>query len=147
MDVIRLLFTFNGRISRAEYWLAFTAYVIVFFVESLVSRHVESATLAGLVTVAMWVSGIAVGIKRLHDRGKSGWYVVLFYIVPMVLFLAGVMIGMSHGGSTAWGAGLWLIALSIWCLVELGFLRGAVGANAYGPDPLASAPPATPPTH
>jgi uncharacterized membrane protein YhaH (DUF805 family) len=47
----------------------------------LVSNHFESTRLsglAGLVTLAMSVSGIAVGIKLLHDRGRSGWYVVLF---------------------------------------------------------------------
>jgi uncharacterized membrane protein YhaH (DUF805 family) len=69
--------------------------------------------------------------------------------VPTALFFAGAMIGMTYGGSTARAYGLWLIALalSIWCLVELGFLRGTAGANAYGPDPLASGPPSTPPTH
>lgn len=34
--------------------------------------------------------------------------------------------------------GLASLAISIWALVELGFLRGTVGANRYGPDPLAS---------
>ena len=33
-----------------------------------------------IVVIPMLVSGIAVGIKRLHDRNKSGWWLLLFYL-------------------------------------------------------------------
>jgi uncharacterized membrane protein YhaH (DUF805 family) len=57
-----------------------------------------------------WIS-IAVGIKRFHDRNKSGvWILIIF--VPVI------------GG--------------LWYLIECGFLRGTVGPNDYGPDPLSA---------
>ena len=36
-------------------------------------------------TVVSWISAFAVGVKRLHDRDKSGWWILLFYLAPSVL--------------------------------------------------------------
>ncbi len=86
----------------------------------------------------IWVSGIAVGIKRLHDRDKSGWWILLFYFGPQVL----------NGLATAAGENEQIlslllstasVALGIWAIVELGCLRGTPGPNRFGPDPLAKA--------
>ena len=55
----------------------------------------------------IWI-GLALGVKRWHDRGKSGWW-VLIALIPIV------------GG--------------IWTFVECGCLRGTVGPNQFGPDP------------
>ena len=74
---------------------------------------------------------MAVGIKRLHDRDKSGWWLAAFYLVPPLLDGVGRTTGLSAI------FGLASIAVSIWAIVELGFLRGATGPNQYGPDPLA----------
>ena len=78
----------------------------------------------------MTVSGVAVGLKRLHDRGMSGWWLLVFYLLPAVLDGIGravdVPIVFSLAGSV----------ISIWALVVLGFLRGTAGVNQYGPDPL-----------
>jgi len=37
------------------------------------------------VAIAIWVSWFAIGVKRLHDRDKSGWWIVVFYILPWIL--------------------------------------------------------------
>jgi len=55
----------------------------------------------------VWFS-LALQVKRWHDRGKSGWW-VLINLIPFV------------GG--------------LWALVECGFLRGTEGPNQFGPDP------------
>jgi uncharacterized membrane protein YhaH (DUF805 family) len=78
----------------------------------------------------LWI-GLALGAKRLHDRNKSAWWLILFYLVPGVLDSIGEQFG---GASLVFS--LAAFALSIWGLVELGFLRGTVGPNQYGPDPL-----------
>jgi uncharacterized membrane protein YhaH (DUF805 family) len=78
------------------------------------------------------ISSIAVGVKRLHDRGKSGWWLVLFYAVPGILTAA--------APPTEIAGNLLLVlsaAIEIWALVELGCLPGTAGPNQYGPDPLA----------
>jgi uncharacterized membrane protein YhaH (DUF805 family) len=47
---------------------------------------------------------------------------------------------LSESEVVASGAGLVSFAISIWALVELGFLRGTPGPNQYGPDPLTPEP-------
>ena len=52
---------------------------------------------------------VAIGVKRLHDRNKTGWW-MLIILLPVI------------GG--------------LWYLIECGFLKGTTGPNTYGPDPL-----------
>lgn len=88
--------------------------------------------------------GLAAGTKRLHDRGRSGWLLASYY-VPFALFLiAGSMLqGSAHDAALPEGPARWLMiaagviwaGLSLWLLVELGFLKGEPRENAYGPNP------------
>ena len=122
-----MLFGFQGRMNRAKWWLVLVAIVVVeiilfaiIFGGAAMSADPQEAmanmgTLASLVilvfaVVVTWIS-IAVGIKRFHDRNKSGWWVLIAF-VPVI------------GG--------------LWYLIECGFLRGTAGPNTYGPDPLAA---------
>jgi uncharacterized membrane protein YhaH (DUF805 family) len=123
-----LLFGFQGRANRAKFWLValgiFVIEVILFAAilggaaMSGDPEQIASAIgpFAGIVifvflVIATWIS-IAVAVKRYHDRNKSGWWVLIVF-VPVI------------GG--------------IWYLIECGFLRGTLGPNNYGPDPLAAA--------
>jgi uncharacterized membrane protein YhaH (DUF805 family) len=69
------------------------------------------AVTAGIVLFLFifWTS-LAVGAKRCHDRGRSGW----FQLISLIPFIG-----------------------SLWLLVELGILKGKEGGNRFGPDPLA----------
>jgi len=141
MDLSSLLFSFNGRINRGKWWLALLIYVVFWIAVSIVGYIVMSiAGMLGMVVfvvagIAAIVSGIAVGVKRLHDRNKSGWWLAVFYVVPSLLSVVGM-----YSGSEAISMLLSLIgfAISVWMIVELGCLRGTVGPNEYGPDPLES---------
>ncbi len=137
MDLSQLLFGFSGRINRAKYWIAAAIYLAIMLIAGLsffvLGFGVPFYVIAAVLYIAMLISGIAVGIKRLHDRDKSGSWLLLFYVVPGILGA----IGMASGG---WH---WLFdvpswAVSLWALIELGFLRGTSGPNQYGPDPLAT---------
>lgn len=135
MNITTLLFSYQGRINRAKYWLAVLCYFIATLVAMAVAFFIPiiGLILAVVIYIAMLVSGIFVGIKRLHDRDKSGWWLLLFYVVPGVLSGAGQASGSQ---SIAMVAGLISLAITIWMIVELGCLRGTVGGNQYGPDPL-----------
>jgi len=60
--------------------------------------------------LGLWVS-VATTVKRLHDRGKSGWWYLLMLVLSVI------------------------IVGSIWMLVECGILEGQNGPNKYGSDP------------
>lgn len=143
MDFVNIFITFSGRINRAKYWIAFLIYIAIYVVVGVLAYFVDQSTavqtLNAIVTVVLMISSFGVGIKRLHDRNKSGWYVLLFIVAPTILFAAGFVIGTMSTGSDFVATALWLIAfvIGIWGFIELGCLRGSIGQNKYGPDPLA----------
>jgi uncharacterized membrane protein YhaH (DUF805 family) len=144
IDFRELLFGFSGRINRAKYWIAVAIYWAVSIALGLVAfltlagvEIVRSTTMitpffifAAVVYIAVAVSGIAVGIKRLHDRNKTGWWLLVFYLVPGLISTVGTRM---HGLAIL---NLVSTAILIWMIVELGFLRGTPGPNRYGADPL-----------
>jgi uncharacterized membrane protein YhaH (DUF805 family) len=119
IDWKHLLFEFDGRINRGKFWAgiaAMWAISIALWILIGIAVAINSSVIwivfgfLGLVVyVAMIWMGLAVSIKRWHDRGKSGWWVLIAFI-PLI------------GG--------------IWALVETGFLEGDPGDNEYGPNPL-----------
>ena len=134
VDFWSLLFSFSGRINRAKYWIATITYVSVIIALVGLGFFFRFDTIffivAAIVFVALTVSGVAVGLKRLHDRDMSGWWLLVFYLLPPALDGLGRALGIPIIFSLAGSA------ISIWALVVLGFLRGTPGANQYGPDPL-----------
>ncbi|MCK1653142.1 DUF805 domain-containing protein [Bradyrhizobium sp. 149] len=77
---------------------------------------------------------LATAIKRLHDRDRSGWWIIPFFVLPGLFSQfsdllpdSNWMLPFSLTASTLW----------LWGLVELFFLRGTSGSNRFGPDPLA----------
>ncbi len=81
----------------------------------------------------LWWVFVATSVKRLHDRGRSGWWIIPFFVVPSVYGRFEDRLPHSH----------WLLPLAVivcvlffWGLIELYFLRGTKWTNQYGPNPL-----------
>lgn len=131
-----LFFSFEGRINRLPFWIASLAavFVLAFLIVlslALGGPSEETATVIFILAIpGVWIA-LALGAKRLHDRDKSAWWLLVFYVLPSAL----EEIGKDTGRA---GIILILIALvlSLWALVELGFRRGTNGPNRYGADPL-----------
>jgi uncharacterized membrane protein YhaH (DUF805 family) len=105
---------FRGRAARSEYWY----WVLFIFLLQIVAWLIDM-TLFGfnttgvnpigvLVSLATLLPGIALSVRRLHDIDRLGWWVLLG-LIPVI----------------GW------IVLIYWAC-----LRGTVGANRFGPDPL-----------
>ena len=133
------LFSAEGRLNRSRYWLGIL-YLIGLDIVATVVMKVLSLFIGGDVTadggfhatglaavpylvisfgtliVFVWAS-VCLGIKRYHDRGKSGLWILIAF-VPFI----------------GW----------VWNFIEAGCLRGTVGPNVYGPDPLSIMGDATP---
>jgi len=139
-----MLFSFQGRMSRSEYWLRYVVPLLLLYVGllvlllviSLVFGVVQSLTLmmtasaleqggaefgalqiVGVMVMILTVfaasiaflwAGIASAVKRLHDCNQTGWFYLLVFI-----------------------PGIGPLVMLIW----LGFIRGTVGENKFGPDP------------
>ncbi len=108
----RELFSFDGRLGRQSYWLRgllLWSLNIVAAILFSVAGDAGSATIPLLVVgaavyVAAFFGSLATTVKRLHDRGRSGWF-MLIALIPLVGF---------------------------WLLIEVGFLSGEAGENEYG---------------
>ena len=84
--------TFSGRARRSEYWWWYLFVTIVFLVASVIDQAIgftySDLTLGGgwLATIAaivFLVPNLAVGVRRLHDTGRTGWW-LLIGLVPLI---------------------------------------------------------------
>ena len=81
---------FTGRAQRAEYWYFFLFYILIFIGLSIIdgimgtfSAESGIGFLSGLYTLAMLIPSLAVGVRRLHDTSRSGWW-LLIGIIPLI---------------------------------------------------------------
>ena len=143
-ELFEFLFGASGRINRAKYWLslfklsiaALLGTVVLFTAAGLAAPLFILMLVIVFIPWLLW--GFAFHTERLHDRGKSAWWLLVFYAIPGIL---------GHLAKGAWYAeaaamGLHYIlalaafALSIWGFVEIGCLRGSAEPNRYGSNPL-----------
>lgn len=100
---------FDGRATRSEYWTFVLVNMVIGSLLGMISPMVgdSSGLLGSLFSLLVFLPSVAVGVRRLHDLGKSGWMMLLM-LLPVI----------------GW---LWLLILFV--------LAGQAGENAYGPDP------------
>ena len=154
MDFGWFLFGFHGRINRAKYWLALAIYLIlgaVFMMlflgdmqKFIILEHHLSDDIRLSAFIPFFVIGVpmivvgawiftATTVKRLHDRGKSGLWMVPFYVVPAILEKAA---DRTQDVNVMFVAALIALVLTVWGFVETYCLKGTPGTNRFGPDPL-----------
>lgn len=110
LELKDLWLSLQGRIPRKAFWIySFLLLVPCIAIVGLLYWMSDTLGMIAMVlfyALAFW-AGLALQVKRFHDRDKSGWWVLIGF-VPVI-------------------GGLWL-------LIELGFLRGTEGANRFGGD-------------
>ncbi len=75
---------FNGRARRKEYWMFYLFNMIFVFAIMAVDLFLGlNFVLYAIYLIAMIVPGLAVSVRRLHDTGKSGWF-LLIALIPMI---------------------------------------------------------------
>ena len=102
---------FAGRARRQEYWMFVLFNVIAAFVLGLIDAMLGLGLLGFIYAVAVFIPSLAVTVRRLHDSGRTGWW-VLIGLVPVVGFII---------------------------LIIFMILDSEPGDNAYGPSPKAAA--------
>lgn len=114
LQVLRNYAVFSGRARRKEYWM-FVLFNIIFLIVAIILDNVFGTNIKGLpyglfyflYALAIFIPGLAVAVRRLHDVGKSGW-MLLIALIPII------------------GA-IWLLVL--YCI------EGDAGENKYGANP------------
>jgi uncharacterized membrane protein YhaH (DUF805 family) len=125
LDWTELLFSSAGRMSRAPFILAAVTLVFVAGLYEALVAPPARWVIGILVYPFLIFCGVSITAKRLHDRGRSGWWAAV-----VVAALMGVW-------SLQQSFLDFLLALVlIWSAVELCAMPGEQGANRYGPNPL-----------
>lgn len=103
---------FNGRAGRPEFWW----FALFTMLVSLVASVFLARWFGQLANLVLLLPSIAVGTRRLHDIGKSGWFQLV-----------------------------WLVPLVGWILLIYWFAQPSAGANAWGDGPAPAEAAALPP--
>jgi len=83
LSVLKKYVTFSGRARRTEYWM-FTLFNIIFSIVAGVLDVVLGLGFINLLyTLAVLLPAIAVGVRRLHDTDRSGWW-MLIGLIPLI---------------------------------------------------------------
>jgi len=116
MTISRALFSFRGRMCRSDYWLkGFLIMLPIGIFNNILAYGVDDdgarmvAMIIGI--LSLW-PGLALIVKRLHDRDRSGWFVLTLFI-PFAN-----------------------IIFAVWMLIEVWFVKGTDGPNRFGEDPV-----------
>ncbi|HEX7928459.1 MAG TPA: DUF805 domain-containing protein [bacterium] len=115
VDAWRNYLNFTGRATRSHYWIFLlfnlAAVFVLAFVDGMLGLMVSGSTgvFSGLYILAAIIPGLAVGIRRLHDTGRSGWW----FLIVFVPFVGSII------------------------LIVFFVMAGEPVANAYGPPPAA----------
>ncbi|MCC5962856.1 MAG: DUF805 domain-containing protein [Rhodobacteraceae bacterium] len=153
--MVELLTSFEGRIRRGQYWLGILIIVIAAIVLGIVVGAIFGEGFFGrllmlLITLGLLYPAVALGTKRLADRGQPPLPKLAIFFTPGVLLtvidtfrigyrpmqgLPGSEGMMMVPGTLSMILGVIALGVGIWALIELGFLKGDPEANAYGPPP------------
>jgi uncharacterized membrane protein YhaH (DUF805 family) len=84
IKVLKNYVGFQGRARRKEYWM----FILFSFIVSVILAILESIigakdVLTGLYSLAVLLPSLAVGVRRLHDTGRSGWWLLLC-LIPII---------------------------------------------------------------
>ena len=115
LEVLKKYAVFSGRARRKEYWMFFLINLLIsavlIAIDSLIGTFSQTGfgLLQGLYSLAVLIPSIAVTVRRLHDTGRTGWW-ILIGLIPVI------------GG----------IVLLIFMLLD-----SQPGVNQYGPNPKA----------
>ena len=108
LKVLKKYAVFGGRARRKELWYFYLFHILIFMVvaiiDSVTTSESEPGLLMGLYWLALFIPQIAVQVRRLHDTGKSGWWLFIG-LVPLVgsIVLLVFMVEDSQPGENQYG--------------------------------------------
>lgn len=112
LDAMRHYATFTGRTSRAGFWLYILFYFIIMAVAGILDYAAfgpdmaNGGPISGIVSLIHFIPGLAIGVRRLHDIDRTGWWLLIaFTVIGMIV------------------------------LIIFNVLAGTPGPNRFGPDP------------
>ena len=137
-EAIKLFFknyvNFSGRSTRSEFWYAFLFTFLVSlgvrFIGRLLGSSIETY-LNWIQMVAFLLPNISIEIRRLHDVGKSGWWILGSFFVMLITFASMINASSLRSALSLLTIG-YLIALVLAIMLIIFWCRPSVGPNQWG---------------
>jgi uncharacterized membrane protein YhaH (DUF805 family) len=120
-----LFLSSNGRLSRTPFLIAAGVLIGVAVLYEAIAGYTLHWLTGWLVYPALLFSGACVLSKRLHDRGRSGWWSLLVLVAVIAVW-----------PQPEHFLDFMFCLVIVWAIVELGVMGGEQGANRYGANPL-----------
>jgi uncharacterized membrane protein YhaH (DUF805 family) len=164
MSLAEKLFGFQGRLRRRDWWIFFLVLIVLDMFLAALGMAVMGGSLTPFTSgakeddfdlggwlaqralvqmvvtlITLWPA-LALGVKRIHDRDRSGWWFAAFCLLTVVQQIVTwlryrIGPGYHPSGPLTTLVGLTNLVFAIWMLVELFFLDGTAGGNRFGPSP------------
>ncbi|PIB91513.1 DUF805 domain-containing protein [Caulobacter sp. FWC2] len=120
-----LFLSSNGRLSRTPFLIAAGVLIGVAVLYEAIAGYTLHWLTGWLVYPALLFSGACVLSKRLHDRGRSGWWSLLVLVAVIAVW-----------PQPEHFLDFMFCLVIVWAIVELGVMGGEQGSNRYGANPL-----------
>ncbi|MDF2678531.1 MAG: Inner rane protein [Bacillota bacterium] len=103
-SVLKKYATFSGRARRKEYWMFTLINMIIITVLQIIDFTMGTMLISGIYSLLVFLPSLAVTVRRLHDTGKSGWW-LLINIIPVIGFIVMIvfLVKDSDPGSNKFG--------------------------------------------
>ena len=141
MDWVYLLTSFEGRISRKTFWIAIAVLVAAEILAHFIAEALQGDRLSAIIDLAFTYPEFAIAAKRANDRDLPIWILIVFFGGGAVLDLLTVL-GLAGSNEQPSMVSLFIAipftVMPVALMIELGFRRGTIGPNRYGPDPVSS---------
>jgi uncharacterized membrane protein YhaH (DUF805 family) len=98
---------FSGRAARSEFWYWFLFVLILSIIGNVIDAIISLPAVGVIISLGLLIPNIAVGVRRLHDIDRTGWWYLLVF------------------------TGIGAILLIVWAC-----FKGTTGSNRFGPDPI-----------
>lgn len=153
LKALRNYANFDGRARRKEFWYFILFTFLILFaalaIDNLIFGNGTTGIVYPLTALALFIPQLSVLVRRLHDTGRSGKWVLWYYLLTLLYFIVVVtcVVVCALTGDTshlptslpfrivavtgALGILIYAVFMLVWCCK-----KGTPGENEYGPDPL-----------
>lgn len=146
-DFAWAMFQFEGRLRRSHFWISWGILFAAGFVLGLIP------IIGSIIGIALIYPQIAVQVKRLHDMGRSGWWVLAPFAANIVMFIVAIFaimgnVALNQQGlenedpaammamfGSIGGIALLFLVINLGWLLWIGIADSQPGRNKYGPNP------------
>lgn len=133
-----LFLTFEGRIPRRGFWAGVAALNLFGYIATRLTADLVGQAAVALVALAFLYPALALAAKRIHDRGRSEAWLLLFFCPVLAIGLLQVAgLGDPNGplATPLFLLGLWVLGSLIVLAIDLGLMAGEPVANRFGEPP------------